>query len=352
MSEKFLTEGGWASLKTQTTLIKPKIIKNAVEKINQIEKSFNKHLIKIGFPEMEFLKPVGSGTWYEKDIESNPDKVYGDIDYNIMYPVLKDEQKSERENELNTLKIYNAELLSFLKSEKFDFIDLEESEQASKPTSVKLILKVETEEGEGWVQIDFIPTHEKYKDWTVFRYTPVYGVKGFVLGNLYSTFGDMFDISIQGRGVRAKFTADDKIVSYAKRKDVEDRLVTSNPDKFMHEIARFVWEKSTDQPYKESDSLKKWKGLDKSNPTIEDLCAGIKAIADTLSQLDNFGTVIKYKSKKQFIDELIEAYTSKMQNTIDSKKFDKAESEQAINAAEKTKALAREYIEKVTDLLK
>ena len=67
----------------------------------------------------------------------------------------------------------------------------------------------------------------------------------------------ILELSIQPRGVRAKF-AGTQMVAYSKRAGAEEKLLTSNIQTFMHDIARFFWETSgTDKPYEEASSLKR-----------------------------------------------------------------------------------------------
>ena len=115
--EQWLSEGGWATTKTQSTKIKPKIVADSVKKLSILGQEFNKHLSTIELPPMEFLKPIGSGTWYEDDIESQPDKVYGDVDYMVSYPTIDLTGKDERSNEIASVKLYNAELIKFLEDQ-------------------------------------------------------------------------------------------------------------------------------------------------------------------------------------------------------------------------------------------
>jgi hypothetical protein len=348
---QFLFEGGWATSKTQSTIIRPKIIKDCVQKTKQLESDFNKYLKEIGLPPLDFIKPVGSGTWYEEDIESQPDKVYGDVDFSVSYPVLQDTGKTEREMEIESTKIYNKELLSFLENNKPGFIDVDETRAVSNPNSIKLIMMVETPEGEGWIQVDFIVTHNSYKEWSIFRLTPIRNVKGFVLGNLYSSFGEVLELSIQPRGVRAKIK-DGEVIGYSKKTGAEDRLITSDVNRFMNDIAKFIWKNTNpDKPYKESKSLENWQGMDRNNPRFEDMCSGIKAVADTLDQLGEFGTTIKYNGKGQFLEAVKKRYIEKMETAAQSSKFDKAESEAAKAAAYKVKKISAEYIDKAKQLL-
>lgn len=349
--EQWLSEGGWATTKTQNTVIKPKIIADAVKKFSIIGNEFVAHCKNVELPPLEFSKPIGSGTWYEDDIESQPDKVYGDVDFMVAYPVLELTGKDRRADEIATVKLYNKELLDFLAKKNYSFIDLAETNDVSSDTSMKLIMQVQTPEGEGWIQVDMVVTHTEYKDWAIFRLTPIRNVKGFVLGNLYSSFGEVLELSIQPRGVRAKFSGS-QMVSFSKRAGVEDKLITANASSFMHDIARFFWEQSgSDKPFEESDSLKKWKGIDPSSPTFEDLCDGIKAVADTLEGLGEFGTVIKYKSADDLLTAVKAQYIQKMELYANSAKFDKASTPIAQAAAEKLKAYVIEYIDKVKKLL-
>lgn len=349
--ERWLFEGGWATAKTQGTQIKPAIILDGVYNMKIIATDFALHCKSTELPPLEFNKPIGSGTWYEDDVESQPDKVYGDIDYMVTYPVLELAGKGTRSDEIATVKLYNGELLDFLGKKNYAFIDIDETKNVSSDSSLKLIMKVKTADGDGWIQVDVVVTHSEYKDWAIFRMTPIRNVKGFVLGNLYSAFGEVLELSIQPRGVRAKFNGTE-MVAYSKRAGVEDRLLTANINTFMYDIAKFFWEQSgSDAPFEESDSLKSWGGIDPSSPTFEDLCDGIRAVADTLEKLGEFGTVIKYRSADDLLKAVKSQYIQKMEVAASSAKFDKASTPIAQAAAEKLKTFVTEYVDKVQKLL-
>jgi hypothetical protein len=346
-----LTEGGWATTKTQGTAIKPKIIADSVKKMNIIAHEFAIHCKSLELPPLDFTKPIGSGSWYEDDIESQPDKVYGDVDFMISYPVLELTNKDRRSDEIASTKLYNKELLDFLKNRRYAFIDIAETMTVSSDVSIKFIMAVETDEGEGWIQVDLVVTHSEYKDWAIFRMTPIRNVKGFVLGNLYSSFGEVLEISIQPRGVRAKFSGTE-MVAYSKRAGVEEKLLTANIDTFMHDIARFFWEQSgTDKPYEESPKLKSWKGINPQNPRFEDLCDGIIGVAQTLEQLGEFGTIIKYKNSGELLDAVKKRYIDKMETAANAEKLNKAGTPAAQAAADKLRNFVKEYIEKINKLL-
>lgn len=348
-----INEGGWATTKTQGTIIKPLIISDCVNKLQIISNDFNKHCETLDLPRLEFIKPVGSGSWYEEDIKSYPDKVYGDVDYMISFPTLELTGKDERSNEIATVKLYNKELLNFLEKAKYTFLDLAETKKVSSETDMKLIMQVKTPEGEGWIQVDMIVTHSGYKDWAVFRMTPIRNVKGFVLGNLYAAFGEVLELSIQPRGVRAKFSGTE-MVSYSKRAGVEDKIVTSNINTFMQDIAKFFWlqsEGTRGRDFKPSASLTNWKGMNPNDPTFEELCKGIIAVGDTLEQLGEFGTVIKYKNANELLKAVKERYISKMVAAASNTKFDKANTPAAQAAADKVKHFVEDYTKLINKLL-
>jgi hypothetical protein len=349
---KELNEGGWATTKTQGTALTPKVISLVVDKMNQISEEFNSHLREIGLPSLDILKPIGSGTWWKDDLANQPEKTYGDVDYMVAYPTLKLTSGKEREDEISTVKLYNAELLMFLTADKFPGVDIEETKKASSDTSLKLILEVDIEGTPGWVQVDMVVTHKEYQDWAIFRMTPIKNVKGFVLGNLYSSFGEVLDLSIMARGVRAKFEGE-VMRPYSKRKGTEEKTISQNIQTFMTDIAKFFWEQSnSNTPFTKSDTLSNWKGMDPNNPQFEDLCSGINAVADTLSTLGEFGTTIKYKSRTQLIDAVIDRYEEKMMTTYNASKFDKAETPAAKATVIKVRALIEKYVALSKELLK
>ena len=350
--EDFVNEGGWATTKTQGTSITPDVIGAVVKKMEEIAKGFSGHLAEIGLPPLNFVRPIGSGTWWKDDVENQPDKTYGDVDYLVGYPTLKLTAGKDREDELASTKLYNSELLMWLEYEKINGVDLPESKKISSPDSLKLIVETPLKDGStGYVQVDLVVTPQEYTQWTLFRMTPIRNIKGFVLGNLYSSFGEVLDISIQARGVRAKFEGQ-VMTPYSKRAGVEEKLLTSNIQTFMHDIARFFWETSgTDKPYEEAPSLKRWKGINPQSPRFEDLCDGIRGVAETLEQLGEFGSVIKYKSAKELLEAVKKRYIEKMETAGNAEKLNKAATPSAIAAAEKLRKFVKDYTDLANKLL-
>lgn len=348
--ENFLAEGGWATTKTQGTVLTPAIIAEVVKVMDRINTGFNGHLRELELPSLDILKPIGSGTWWSEDLKDQPDKTYGDVDYMVAYPTLKLTAGRDREDEIATVKLYNTELLMWLEEERIKDVDVPESRAISSDSSVKLIVKVPFNGETAYVQVDMVVTHKEYSDWAVFRMTPIRNVKGFVLGNLYSSFGEVLDLSIQARGVRAKFEGQ-VMKPYSKRANVEDRVISQNSQSFMTDIARFFWEQSgTDKPFT-STPIESWKGMSPKAPRFEDLAEGIRLVAQTLGQLDEFGTTIKYKSEAELLKAVVTQYEKKMMEAYNSAKFDKAETPAAKAVVTKVRATIDEYISLAKSLL-
>jgi hypothetical protein len=351
--EDFLNEGGWATTKTQGTAITPDVIGEVVKVMDYIESEFTSHLSEIGLPPADFLRPIGSGTWWKEDVEGQPDKTYGDVDFLVAYPTLKLTAGKDREDEIATTKVYNSELLMLITTDRMPNIDIAETKKLSNENGIKLIVEVPLKTGgKGYVQVDVVTTHQEYTNWTLFRMTPIRNVKGFVLGNLYSSFGEVLDLSIQARGVRAKF--DGQIMApYSKRAGVDERMITADAGSFMTDIAKFFWQQSgTDKPYDPAPRLANWKGINANDPRFEDLCEGIKGLAETLEKLGEFGTTIKYKSASEFLSAVVSQYDKKMMSQFNASKFNKAASPEAKKAVDKIRSMIKEYISKASNLLK
>ena len=346
--EQFIVEGGWSTVKTQQTILNPANVKKTVEVIERIGQQFNKHLVSIDLPPLDIVRPVGSGTWWEQDLEEQPNKVYGDVDFLVAYPTLKLEGEDEKKNEAATVRLYNDELISWLEKAKPNGIDVEESKNISNPSSIKLIAEIDVEGTQGYVQVDLVVTHIEYKDWALARLTPVRNIKGFVLGNLYSSFGEVLDLSVQLKGVRAKLKGD-TLVPYSKRAGVEEILVSKNIQTFLLDIAQFFWQQESKSPFKPNRALVSWK-MDTNNPSIQQLMQGIQALADQLDALDQFGGSIKYKSKSEFMKAVADRYEQKMMTTYNASKFDKAESDEAKKTVEKIRKMITEHIKLVRSL--
>ena len=347
-----LNEGGWATTKTQGTTITPDIIAKVVKIVDQLSKDFNNYLQETNLPPLEFLKPIGSGTWWEEDLQNQPDKTYGDIDFMVAYPTIDLTGKGEKSDEVATVKLYNEELLNWLEKIKHPDVDIEETRNISVPNSIKLVVVVDTNDGPGYIQVDLVVTHTQYKDWTVFRFTPMRNVKGFVIGKIYTALGSALDVSIQVRGVRAKFK-NEVIVPYSSRgKEVEEKLISQSISSFLQDTAKFFWEMSNSDKSFDDIYFSDWQGINPNNPSFEDFCDGVVALGKTLEQLGEFGGTIKYKNAQEFLDKVVLEYRTIMMEAYNAPKFDKAETPAAKAAIEKIRKLIDTYIGVIENRLK
>jgi hypothetical protein len=338
--EQFLFEGGWSTDKTQGTVITPDVISQIVKNLKDLSQKFNQHLEEKALPHLDFLQPVGSGTWWNDDLTNHPDKTYGDIDFMVSYPIIKLTDNGERTDEIATVKLYNEILLDWLDSVNLSTVDAKDSRDISSLDSVKLLMTLSDNR---YVQVDMIVTHTEYKEWAIFRLTPERNVKGFVNGNLYAALGNLLEITIQPRGVRAKFIGD-VMVPYSKRSGAIEKIISLSSQTFITDIAKFFWEqKNPNEPFQPSESLQLWKGINPSNPTFKDICEGIRALAETLEGMGEFGTILKYKNANEFIKAFVIQYTDAMMKASNSTKFAKAKTPEAFAAIEKIRSLIDKY---------
>jgi len=345
-----LNEGGWSTTATQDTILTPKLLKVADETTLRFQKDFNKYLKTTGLPEVNFIKPIGSGSWYEDDIINQPDKVYGDIDYMVSYPLLGI-STDQRKDEIETNKTYNSEMLKFVQTVNLPYINEKETSASSSPGVVRLMLNLEFEGKAVVVQVDVVVTFAPYEEWSIARYTPIRNVKGFVSGKVYKALADALGISIQERGVRAKFQGD-VLAPWTKRAGVQDKVITMNFGTFLRDIADFFYRYEGGEGEGNLDAhLKSNPGLDGNKLSIEGMCKGIRALANSLEANGTFTKTLKYRNAQDFLNQFIKNYEREMMDTYNAKKFDKAATPAAHAAVAKVRSLIIEYIGKVKSLL-
>ena len=347
--EQFVNEGGWSTVKTQNTILNPLAIKKTVEIVRNIESLFNKHLESIDLPAIDFGRPVGSGTWWQDDLDNNPDKIYGDVDLLVTYPTLKLHGGDIKKNEAASVRVYNDELMTWLEQTTPAGVDPQETRNISNPNSVRLVVVIDIDGEKGWVQVDMVVTHAEYKDWALSRLTPIRNIKGFVLGNLYSAFGEVLDLSVQLKGVRAKIK-DGILTPYSQQKGAEEILISSNIRTFLMDIAKFFNDQSSNTSFNPRSGLVAWR-MDMDNPTIEQLFNGIKELALELDKLEEFGGSIKYKSSNEFLKAVVARYEQKMMANYTASKFDKAESDQAKEMIKKIREMITSHIKIVKSMI-
>lgn len=347
-TEWVLNEGGWSSVKTQGIKITPAILQVADAYVKQLFSDFENWMKKNypGTAPLKAIRPVGSGIYYEADLEESPDKIYGDIDYLIEYPVFAD-NPDQRKAETTAVRFYNTELFHFLKDTKYKGIDIQDSKGAD-GAGVVLIAEVAKDT---FIQVDFVVTHAQYLDWALDRFTPIHNIKGFVSGNLYSSLADTLMISMGDRGARAKLQSG-ALVPFKMRKDVEEIAISLNFRTLFQDIVYFftsLKDKNIQPQFNNSDIP----GIDTKNLSLSSIANGISSLIDVLDRnglLD--GKIVGFTNASQMKQAVAQAYAGKMEELRNDKKFAKAEDPMAIAARDKIFKVSKDAEQEVKNILK
>ena len=347
-TEWILNEGGWSSVKTQGIKITPAILKVADDYVKQLFADFEKWMSKT-YPDtlpLKGIRPVGSGIYYEEDLKNEPEKIYGDIDYLVEYPVYGD-STDPRKTETEAIRFYNKAMFQFFNETKYKGVDLKDSRGAD-GTGAVLIAEVQPNV---YIQVDFVATHAKYVEWALDRFTPIHNIKGFVSGNLYSSLADALSISMGDRGARAKLQAG-VLVPFRMRKDVEELAISMNFKTLFADIVSFFMslKDNTKSPeFQQSDIA----GIDSKNLTLAGIAKGISSLADVLERngvLD--GKTVQFKNAGDMKRAVSQNYSGKMAELRGDSKFNKAADPMAIATRDKIFKVSKESEDEVASILK
>ena len=315
--------GGWATTKTQGTKITPAVLQEAIGVLENIFDDFNQWAQAHGFDSLTLVGPGGSGVYFKKDLEENPEKAYGDVDILVMYPL---NEPQGRQAEIDTLKKYNGLFLQWLAKTTRPDLDKEETSAISDGT-LKVVINLK----DGPVQVDIISTFNYSSDWAKARYTPIRGIKGFVVGFLYQAFGNALDVSVTDRGVVAKIKGGE-LVNPLLRKGVEERIVTRDFNRFISQLAEFTDEftRGEKRAVQLDQYLQQHPGIDVTDLSLEQICNGILGFARTLEQNGTFELPkSKYKNSQEFLQEVVDIYKIKIDKHTSSSKYNKAKTDLA-----------------------
>lgn len=332
-----LLEGGWVSTLTQNTKLTPKVIQECVVLYEKFIKDFNRFLTTKNLAEVQAGKPVGSGAYYKRDIEENPDKEYGDVD--IMFYIPRIEGTTENKNK----DIYAKEIVEFLKG----------NENIKTENGQNLIFKLKNG---GYAQIDLVNAFFENKDWAAARMTPERGVKGAIGGYLYSSLAEVLNLSINTSGIQVKIKNDQPVKFTSSKVDKID-TITRDISTFGIDICKYYYEAITKKDAKSmkiSGSLKKNPGLNPEDVKNKDLASVVKGIGDTLEANSLFGksSLSNIKNSEDFINKVAKTYYDKMTEAINSPKFDKAEGPEGKRKAEEAKNKLKDGLKQVLQYLK
>lgn len=319
-SWEFLAEGGWDTTVTQGTVIKPAVVKTALDVIQQFVVDFNRFLSTRDLGPVEMGRPTGSSAYHERDQANDPDKVYGDIDLQMIAPPVENTTYGQ------FTTFWNKLADEFVKTQTPHYVHPGES-KAGHP-----IIKI----GENaFVQVDFMWHEERLRDWGATRVTPEHGVKGLLTGNMYSVLGELMDMSIQHAGVQLK-TVDGQQVPFSKQKGTQVITISTSPQTFILDTFKYLASQLGIQDPQISPLLQKFPGNDINDVRIEKLVQGIKGFAASAEANGMFGkgALAKYNSSADFISAFWNRYKEKAMIDVEGKKRDKAATPDAIARAD------------------
>lgn len=318
----FLLEGGWSKAETQGTKLTPAVAKKAVAQLPKFTKDFNVFLKAKGLPPIEMGRPVGSSSYIERDLKDNPDKEYGDIDVLMKIPRL--DGMSEAKNN----GLYSDAVKEFIGEKERDYVlhDL-------KNFGNSIIVKVD----DGWAQVDLVRTFGQHYDWAEARMTPEHNLKGALLGNLYTAFGELMHVNTGPNGVFAKEKGGELVPTRTIKPD-RVHPISLNIATFAHDIAAFVFKRiKGDGKLKMAPGLKG--GLNREDVKAADLAALIKGVGKTfeLNDMWDQGPLKGVKDYDAYITKIKKLYIDRNAKAALDAKFDKATTPEAKARADATK---------------
>lgn len=326
-----LDEGGWASTATQNTKITPAVIEEAVGVLKEFETEFNQWQAEKGLDvEIKMGKPVGSGTYYKRDLAQDPEREYGDVDV-MCY-------------------IHSREGIGAARRTSEYAAAVEEFTQGHSKYSTSNGTNVIMDTSAGPVQVDLIYTYHEHANWARML-APEYRVKGVINTSLVSSLAEVLNLSIGVQGVQVKTRAG-RPVNFRQSKDTELATVSLDPENWGADIYAYYYELAHGAKPKIPSNLAKHGGL-KDEQRISDIVLTIKALATDLEQAKLLGTgaLDHVANKQDMMQQIARVLDSKLEKVINSSKFDKAATPAAVEKANKTKLMLAKYRNEITKLL-
>jgi hypothetical protein len=326
-------EGGWDTKLTQNTVLHPRIVAPTLQVVDRFVQDFNVWLKTKGLGPVSRGRPTGSSAYHAQDTESDPDKIYGDIDLQMIGP------ETEGQSQGQFTAYWNALADQFVKEGHAPYVDTTES-KAGHP-----IFQIGNHD---FVQVDLMWHPERLEKWGAARVTPERGVKGLLFGNMFSVLGELLDMSIQHAGVQLK-VVDGQHVPFSKQKDTTTVTVTTNPETFILDIFNYEAKQLGVKRPKIDTALKQFPGNDVEDVKIFKLVNGIKGFARSceLNNMFGQGNLAKFNSASDFIKDFWRRYEEKAMMDISNKKRDKAATPQARARAESDRQKVKQGVETV-----
>ncbi len=332
---EIIVEGGWDNPITQGTVIKPSTVKVALSQVEKLISGFNNQNKDI--PPIRIGAPTGSSAYHDVDPE---DKIYGDIDLQIVVPEIEElKDKTTAQIQGHWYKLIDE----YIKSSKLNFVH-PESEPGHPIVSIG---------NNQWVQIDLMPHPERLEKWGRYRVTPERGVKGLLMGNMFSVLGELLMMSIQHAGVQFKVRDNVKQPYTTTRKNYELVTVSTDIENFVMDIFKHEAELQGINNPKVDTLLQRYPGANIQDIKISNLVNSVKGIAKSfeINNMYNKGDLAKYANANDFISSFKELYTAKAEKDINAAKRDMAETPQAKARAEDDRQKVAQGLKMVLGLL-
>jgi hypothetical protein len=330
-------EGGWDTTVTQGTVIRPAVVKIVLGIVQQFVNDFNAWLEPKGLGPVQMGKPTGSGAYHEQDQVENPEKIYGDIDLQMIGPPIE----GATHGQFTTF--WNKQANEFVRSTTPNYVHPGESKEGHP------IIKIGPD---AYVQVDFMWHTPELSQWGAARVTPERGVKGLLTGNMYSVLGELLNLSIQHAGVQLK-VSDGARVPFSKQKGTQVVTVTINPKTFIYDIFQYEAENILGQKSANIDNmLRQFPGNDIADVKISKLVNGIKGLAKSFEMNGMFGqgSLTQFANAADFLNRFLTRYEEKAIIDINAAKRDKAETPEAKARAAEDKAKVQQGLNMVKSL--
>jgi hypothetical protein len=306
-----LTEGGWEDTLTQQTKLTPAVVQTALKTTEQLVNDFNKYLKKQKVNLVKMGAALGSTAYHEVD---DPETEYGDIDLQMIAP----EMDGMTGYQLS--KFYNDHLDAFLNAAKPAYYH-----DRGKPNLGHPILKIGDD---AYVQVDMLWTTEGMSQWDRYRKTPMRGVKGLITGNLFSTLGEVINMSLQ-TAVLMKIKDGEPINYQRGRKPDKVVEVTRDIENFGLDILKFVYKAvyGNLKGLKVNDMLKQHPGVNTADIQINDIAKTVMGLFQGFEDNDLYGkyNLKDYKNKTDLKRTYLAHYLAKADRAGKGAKLDKAE---------------------------
>lgn len=322
-----ITEGGWDSVVTQGTVIRPSTVKKALTTMQKFINDFNSYSKEKNIPAIKIGYPTGSSAYYQVDPE---DTIYGDIDLQIVVP----EVQGKSDMTSGQVQYYWYQLFNdFIKTKKPNYVH-PETKNPGHP-----IVKIGKN---SWVQVDLMPHPEPLAQWGRFRSTPERGVKGLLNGNMFAVLGKMLNLNLQHAGVLYKEQNGVRAPYPTTKNDYELKKITTNIQTFVRDIFDHEYKDIVGKDPKTAQVdplLIKHPGSNVEEVKISNLVNAVKGLARSFEQNNMYGKrhLSDYSSADDFLNKFLEIYMAMAQGAINSPKRDKAETPEAKARAEQDK---------------